>query len=344
MNIDQFISIVTTAPSADNSQPWLFSNDGRVLSIQYLHRSDKPDPFGAFGHGALISGGALHETINTLLELGGQSKKQTSVRTNDQTWILDVPVNAILLADPESDYSSIISRHTNRHPFKPLGGASLTLPPNEPSCQMSAITRRSDIKMLASCLKSCSEARFNNQELHEWLFSSIRWTDEEASNGTGLDVATLHLPPGGRQFMRGISPWERMKFLNRFGLYKLMAHADTALFSAAPAIVAFFGKGGVNDIWETGKCMQRTWISLNRQGFAVHPYYAITDLGNRLKNGKLTPPWIKLVNCAQENAKKILGLNHDNELHMLFRVGVPRTRPVRSRRLPTSSFFHPPTP
>ncbi len=100
MNIDQFVSIITTAPSADNSQPWLFSNDGQVLSIRYLHRADKPDPFGAFGHGSLISGGALHETIDTLFKHGGHSTNQSIVRTSGQTWILDIPLNAILLANP----------------------------------------------------------------------------------------------------------------------------------------------------------------------------------------------------------------------------------------------------
>jgi len=339
MNIDQFISIVSTAPSADNSQPWLVSDDGQILSIRYFHRSNTPDPFGAFGHATLISGGALQETIDTLLKLGGQPTSQSIVRANEKTWILDIPKSTIVLANPDSDYSCITSRHTNRHPFKAFGGAIPGLPSGESDCKVLAITQPSDISILASSLKSCCEARFNNQELHEWLFSSLRWTDEEASNGTGLDVSTLHLPPGGRLFMHGIAPWKRMKFLNRLGLYKLMALADTIPFITAPAIVAFIGKTNWKDIWDTGKCMQRTWIHLNQQGFSVHPYYAITDLGNRLKNGKLNPRWTEPVKNAQEDIRNLLGLNHDEELHMLFRVGISKTIPVRSRRLPTNAFF-----
>lgn len=339
MNIDQFISIISTTPSADNSQPWLVSNDGQNLSIRYFHRSNTPDPFGTFGHATLISGGALQETIDTLLQLGGQPTSQSIVRTSEKTWILDIPTSAILLTNPDSDYSRITLRHTNRHPFKPFGGAIPTLPSVEQDCKVSVITRPSDISILASCLKSCCEARFNNQELHEWLFSSLRWTEDEAGSGSGLDVSTLHLPPGGRFFMHGIAPWERMKFLNKLGLYKLMALADTMPFRSAPAIMAFIGKTNWKDIWDTGKCMQRTWISLNQQGFSVHPYYAITDLGNRLKNGELHPHWVEPVKNAQEDIRNLLSLNHDEELHMLFRVGMSKTIPVRSRRLPTNAFF-----
>jgi hypothetical protein len=80
---------------------------------------------------------------------------------------------------------------------------------------------------------------------------------------------------------------------------------------------------------------------LNQQGFSVHPYYAITDLGNRLKNGELHPHWVEPVKNAQEDIRNLLSLNHDEELHMLFRVGMSKTIPVRSRRLPTNAFFEP---
>lgn len=339
MRIEQFISLATTTPSADNGQPWCFSIDRELLSISYCHRSNKPDPFGAFGHASLISGGALHETIINLLGLGGQSENQVTVRTNDLSWFLDIPLQSISLANSCADYSSVTSRHTNRHPFKSLDTDLLQFSEADSGCQITLSTHRPTIKQIASCLRSCSEARFNNRELHEWLFSSIRWTDEEAMVGSGLDIATLHLPPGGRQLMRWIAPWKRMAHLNRLGFYKVMALVDSSLFCAAPAILAFSGKTDRNDIWNTGRSIQRTWIQLNQQGIAVHPYYAITDLGNRLRNGELDANWELPVKSSQEIIKQLLKLDSERELHMLFRIGSPTVTPVRSRRLPTASFI-----
>lgn len=192
---------------------------------------------------------------------------------------------------------------------------------------------------MTSSLRSCSEARFNDQELHEWLFSSIRWSEKEAQSGTGLDISTLHLPPGGRHFMHWMAPWERMQLLNRYGIYKILALADSSLMHQAPGIIAFSGGSSVRDIWEAGCCMQRTWIALNQEGIAVHPYYAITDLLNRLQSGKLNPDWKNQISLAQGNVRELLSLETDERLHMLFRIGLPTVNPVRSQRLPASSFL-----
>lgn len=85
--------------------------------------------------------------------------------------------------------------------------------------------------------------------------------------------------------------------------------------------------------------MQRTWIALNQEGIAVHPYYAITDLLNRLQSGKLNPDWKNQISLAQGNVRELLSLETDERLHMLFRIGLPTVNPVRSQRLPASSFL-----
>lgn len=313
-----------------------------MLSLRYMHHPNSLDPFGAFGHASLISGGALNETISTLLSIGGQPNTQVTYYKTDQSWILKTPIIAIQNTAADANYSPITTRHTNRHPFKQLVCTKLPGSSTDPSCRILTLTHQSDIKKLASCLQTCSEARFNNQELHEWLFTSLRWTEEEAKNGTGLDISTLHLPPGGKKMMHFLAPWERMKFLNQFGLYKIMAGADTALFQKAPAIMAFIGKKSeIDGIWNTGKHIQQTWIELNRQGIAVHPYYATIDLANRLKNGKIDERWAKKVSLALEGIKEPLALKDDEELHMLFRIGMPTKIPVKSRRLPASSLIYP---
>jgi hypothetical protein len=241
---------------------------------------------------------------------------------------------------PDSAITNLLyGRHTNRHPFAAFSTKPISEAKHSFSARTLQLTAPESIKQLTKALTDCSMARFNSKELHEWLFSSLRWTQAEVESGTGLDFKTLHLPPGGRQFMQWIAPWERMKLLNRFGIYRILAAADSALFRQAPGVIAFVGGQAPEDILECGQLMQRTWLALNAQGIAVHPYYVLTDLSNRLRQKKLDERWSKKIITAQAIATELLQLNKDEQVHMLFRIGTPLKTPVRSRRLPVAAFI-----
>lgn len=341
MNINEFIQIITSAPSADNSQPWQFSEEDEKLIVKFHNRQNGANIFGPAGHGTLISAGAIHENIKSILSTI-PADKELNVQVDQQPdWKIEIPIDSINRSDLNYVSRRILARHTNRHPYRAFPSThEIPLASTEPSdTRITLLTEKNSIHALASSLRTCSEARFNDRELHEWLFSSIRWNDKEAQSGTGLDIATLHLPPGGRYFMKWIMPWERMQMLNGYGIYKILALADSSLMRQAPAVVAFSGGSSARDIWQAGCCMQRTWIDLNQAGIAVHPYYAITDLLNRLRNGKLNDDWKKPISRIQAKVKELLSLETDERLHMLFRIGLPTVVPVRSQRLPANSFL-----
>jgi hypothetical protein len=339
MNVNEFLTLATTAPSADNSQPWRFAKTPDGLSCQYQHRGKGRDPFGALGHGTLISAGALHENIAQITATAARTNGITKLSGPNCEWAILVPSSAIESADANGQFSAILNRHTNRQPFNALSEKEIPRLNENSACRVTMLAERHEISVLTDSLQRCAEGRFNDPELHEWLFSSIRWSEHEAESGTGLDISTLHLPPGGRWLMRWISSWERMRLLNRFGFYRILAHVDSALFRQAPAIIAFSGGGSVDAIWEAGRTIQRTWIALNQAGIAVHPYYAITDLGNRLRDARIQPEWVRPVTKAQDQMRELLHLQADEQLHMLFRIGRPGKPVVRSRRLPASAFL-----
>jgi len=341
MNIKEFIKIVTSAPSADNSQPWQFTVTDEKLIVQFHDRQNGHNIFGPLGHGTLISAGAIHENIKTTLSATRQGDELKAEVNKQPGWQIEVPIESINESTIDDTSHRILGRHTNRHPYKAIPtthGISFASTAAT-NIRVTLLTDKDSIRAMTSSLRSCSEARFNDQELHEWLFSSIRWSEKEAQAGTGLDISTLHLPPGGRHFMHWMAPWERMQLLNRYGIYKILALADSSLMHQAPGIIAFSGGSSVRDIWEAGSCMQQTWIALNKEGIAVHPYYAITDLLNRLQSGKLNPDWKKRISLAQASVRELLSLETDERLHMLFRIGLPTVNPVRSQRLPASSFL-----
>ncbi|MDP3537298.1 MAG: hypothetical protein Q8S26_01195 [Azonexus sp.] len=335
--LEQFVDLAVTAPSADNSQPWTFSIHDDQVICKYRHSGTIDDPFGGNGHGTLIAAGALHENIDRLLKCCGLP----SSRINRQAeW--EISFNTPSSPIPECDLvSAIQNRHTNRHRFAPPSASSLDKLPKSHSgaSRVVLLTHSSAIKTTAKAVRQCSEARFNSRNLHEWLFSSLRWTPEGVAIGDGLDLNTIDLPPGGKSFMRFISPWSRMEFLNHFGIYKLLAIADSAPISQSSCLMAIVGGKTPDEIWEAGRHLQRLWLELNQRGLAVHPYYVITDLTNRLDTGRIDAHWAPRVQTAKTQISRVLELGSDEQLHMLLRVGQATKQAVRSRRKPVKQFF-----
>lgn len=328
--LKNILELLSRTPSADNSQPWRFALDASAIRCHSVPARVAHDPFGPVGHATLLSAGAMHESMSRLF--GDDARVAASIQAD--RWSIDA--TCARLPDPQETVArQLAQRHTNRLPYTKQAVAWPALPQRWPEGgKVLAIDAPATIAAVGAAIRTCSAARFNCRELHEWLFSSLRWNDTEAASGDGLDIATLDLPPGGRQFMRFVSPWHRMAGLNRFGFYHVMAAADARLVLAAPAIVAIVGNREQRHVWEAGRIMQATWLALNAAGLAVHPYYVVTDIANRLAAGRLHAAWRAPVQKQLNTLHELLGLSPDQQIHMLMRVG-HATRPAKpSARLP----------
>lgn len=327
-------------PSADNSQPWQFTQTERRIACAYRVRSGGVDPFGPTGHASLIAGGAMHESMAGVAA-GDAERAAIDVAIDPAGWKLTLhdPAAAI---DDSHGAAGLLGRHTNRHPYlRTAVDWHATTRPWPAGTKISVVNSPDGIARLAQAVRLTSAIRFNTRELHEWLFSSIRWTEADVARGDGLDIASLHLPPGGRQFMAFIAPWKRMASLNRLGLYRLMAAIDARLVAEAPAIVALTGGNAPDQVWEAGRAMMDVWVSLNAAGYAVHPYYVVTDISNRLGRGLVAPEWKNDSQHALSLVRDALGMAPDEHVHLLLRVGRPTRTPVRSRRLPIDRLLAP---
>lgn len=289
------------------------------------------------GHASLISGGALQETIDALLGAIGMEASKSHV---DGHWQIEFPIPDADLPDCEVT-RNIEARHTNRLPFTSISARDLNALQDlvDSNQQVRVLTDRIVIREVGRAVRLCSEARFNSQSLHEWLFSSIRWTAAEANLGDGLDVETLHLPPGAKHFMKFISPWRRMSALNRLGIYKLLALVDSQPVTSAPILIGIVGPATTSGAWNAGRLMQRLWIRLNAMHLAVHPYYVVTDLTGRLPSLVAPNSGGKSVEIADRIARHAFQLNSESKLHMLLRIGRPIRDPVRSKRKAAEVFL-----
>ncbi len=71
----------------------------------------------------------------------------------------------------------------------------------------------------------------------------------------------------------------------------------------------------------------------------MHPYYVVSDQINRLHDGTLAAGFESSIGEAERDMRALLGLNPEQVLHMVLRIGYPKAQAVRSRRLPLATVF-----
>jgi hypothetical protein len=335
--IRQLASVAAGAPSADNSQPWQLAWDGVSLSLHFAARAGAL--FQSDSHASLLAAGAVAEHVQAALDANGVTGRWQLGGPDGR------PYASVALASLPASFQAPAgpaARHTNRLPYRrqplPADLAARLAAMGEGGNRLHLL-QGAAARPLIDMVRSCSEARFCTPQLHAWLFDCLRFTPQEAAGGSGLDVRTLGLPPGGRALMHAIRDWRRMEKLNRFGLYKLMALAETGLLRQAPGLLCISGPAGWPGSYAAGRLLARVWMALNLEGLAVHPYYVISDQLQRLHAGSLPPGFAPAVTAVEQALQDLLGLAPGQTLHMLLRIGWPQAQPVRSQRLPLEQVF-----
>ena len=125
-----------------------------------------------------------------------------------------------------------------------------------------------------------------------------------------------------------------MSWINKIGAFKILSLIDSNPIHKAPAIIAVIGQTSFNETLSAGQLMQRTWIELNTQGIAVHPYYVISDILSRQRNGLIPQHLSNQAKTISDHSTQLFNLKEGETLHMLFRIGYPKKKAKRSKRLP----------
>jgi hypothetical protein len=335
-------AIAALAPSADNCQPWVLRWNGSALAIEYAPRQPELQVFGAGSHATLLAIGALVANLESAIATNGMSATwEWSARPEDGS-----PYAVVTLRGAPAHFTAPegpMRRHTNRETYR-----RDPLPPEVARAvdgrrtndnRVTLLTDRRSRSTVTRLVRIASEARFCNRELHRWLIGSLRHTPEAVARGDGLDVRTLGLPAGGAQLLRFIGDWPRLNALNRFGVYKLLALSEIGPFGAAPGLLCVAGRSEPRSIIDAGSLLARVWTDLNLLGIAVQPYYVVTDQIGRLRDGALPPGFAPRIAEVEHEVGRLLQLQPGERLHMILRVGRPRSEPMRSRRLPLDAVF-----
>lgn len=334
------------AASADNSQPWCLVWDGAALKLQFRPSGGEgPSPSPTNTATLLAMGGVLENIVQMGAMLGLDLVPEiVDEPATDSPDYASIPVaEPATAAAPGRDHP-LFARHTNRFPYQaaalPAELKSELEAMAEGSAGLLFLDEADSIRNIADLIKHASEARFQVQEAHEWLAGSLRFTDADAAADTGLDIQSLDLPPGGAALLRLTRSWRVMSALNKLGAYKFMAVTDAAPVFKAPALIVVKASTGATGALAAGRLLTRAWIRLNERKIAVHPYYVITDLQARLRDGTLPVHLRNGVSQIEEQSSRCCGLDSGESLYMVLRVGYPQRTAPKSKRVPLATVFH----
>jgi len=342
----QLTAAIQQAPSADNSQPWKIVWMKNTISIQYDTERVSDLTFPADSPATLLGMGAAIENLY-----------QAAASINIQ--IVTLPTHPFGLSNPIYFKAEIIdanstvkfsdtvlplfTRHTNRFSYflKSIPQSNIKVLKNLtlPSISIDIMEQRPQINKIAQLVYSASCIRFRTRETNEWLAKSLRFGKQTIDSGDGLDIDTLDVPPGGTLFLHLIGHWKILKWLNRIGVYRFMSWIDSRPIKKAPALIAITGPMGFEHYLNAGRVIERVWIYLNEQGIAVHPYYVVSDQINRLHENKVPEELRQPAQRVSAGSKQVFDLQDNETLYMLLRVGYPKKKAKRSKRLPLEDLF-----
>ncbi len=330
------------APSADNHQPFKYRYRDGFLNCVYDEARVQGRTFAPRDPATLLSAGAAYENLLQGAEALSIALQPISILNPSGSYFEVKICESPSFQSVDLSSHPIFLRHTNRNAFghcNDLDARLSKVSTNSRAEQpLNVISNKDKIKILSKLIEGASKIRFETQEVHEWLGQSIRYGGADEQMSDGLDVDTLGLPPGGALFMKFVSDWKRMAWLNRFGMSALMAKIDAQPVSKASTLVAITGEDSEVGTMSAGRRLTSIWADLNQLGLAVQPYYVLSDLEQRLKTDRVTERHFETASQICSTTRDILELDRAR-LYMILRVGKAKKRAVRSRRFPIDHIF-----
>ncbi|MBH9576532.1 hypothetical protein I7X39_06415 [Inhella sp. 1Y17] len=296
-----------SSPSADNSIRWRLHFSGLQAAIR---TPDLGQLAATRRRLDLISLGCVVESLRARsAELGLLMQFQWHEDRGTEPLSLTFTRTPHQAPDPLGAY--LAGRHSNRTPFyrgpkltatqqtdlanelRPISGASLSW--------MDAAELRAQA---TSLIRAAEVERFRNKELHEELFSAVRfdlgWTEtcEEGLPPGSLAVGLLERP--GFKLMRH---WSVQRAFNLLGVHHVLGLRSAAIPArTAPHLVVLGGTGPEHEAaLSAGRALLRIWTRANAMGLAAQvlaasPLYALagaTAVPEKLQ-AKLAAGWHSL--------------------------------------------------
>lgn len=345
--IKAILETAVYAPSGDNIQPWYFVVEGQNLKIYNQPEKDKT-LYNYKQHGSMVAHGALIENIS--ISSGWFNLKPVInllPDQNNENLIASIDFIENGLSDKKNSlYGFIKKRATNRKFYKDTGldqnheKALLEFNQNTEGCaQLKLVTDKTAINLLARTLSTADRLIFENKSIHDFLFSHIRWTEEEKKQKkSGLYIKTMELNPAQTLAFKIFKSWGRMKIFNALGVPKQAVKSNIKLYAKVSAIGCILTPNNtLLDYLNAGRLMQEIWLKATEFNLRIQPLTAIPFLMQKIFDENydaLETYQIELIRKAYATVKNIFDFG-DKTAVLLFRLGEgPEPSAYSSRQQP----------
>jgi nitroreductase len=329
-DVDSILHSATQAPSGDNSQPWRFRIDADSISILNTVGKDY-SPYNYKERGSIFAIGAAVE--NAVITANSFHLRTDVSLFPDQS---DPDVVATLRFQPSETLSKdplapyVESRMTNRKPYakKALHGDHRTELLNvfhsASGCSLSLIETSSSIARFGKLVSLSDQLIFEEQAIHDAIFSSIRWTRDEEQANRGMYIKTLELPPPALLLFKHLRHWSNAQRLNRISIARFIAAQSAKVYSHSAAIgMITIPNEDSKEYVMAGRAFERLWLTATKLGIQLQPMAALPYLAQRITEGSAEELSENHQRQIQEQYDEIRSLfsNPPGITAMMFRVG-----------------------
>lgn len=329
------------APSGDNLQPWSFMIDGETLLVLHEQQRDL-SLFNVRHLASYIALGSVLENIDIAAsDEGYHANVELFPKSQNHNAIGRITFLVGAARDPL--VRSISKRCTNRRPYdaKRSLGAKIIESFNEsircPSLSLHWLHDKEGLRRLGGIVSHADALLFENQQIHDHLFSTLRWNQAEVEQTRdGLPIESLELGRAGSIAFRCLKYWSIVSFLNRFGFSKAAASHSVALMQHCSAVGLLTAPDlSPRTFLQVGRTFQRIWLHATDQCLALQPMTAIIFLQLRFRLDEhegLTERQFQTVGALNRELVNFFSLSRDRVPAMLFRLGFgspPSARTIR---------------
>jgi hypothetical protein len=332
------------APSGDNLQPWRFRWDGEALSL-ILDRERDNSLFNPQQLASIVALGAAAENISlSSSSYGYRAEVQCFPEGNESDTI--ARVQFFPGAEPDPLAAAIFERCINRRPYKRSG-----IPSTEvisrltreikpyPGIGIRWIADTKGLKELGRIASRGDRLLFENPKVHDYLFSTIRWNQDEAEKTRdGMPITSLELKGLDALMFPMLKSWALVRCLNPFGLSRIAAAKNGKLFrSSSAAGLITVREISPRAFLDAGRAFQRAWLRATVEKLSFQPMTGFVLLQLRCHTGDLNglaPAQVKLLTSTDKQISKLFATEAGETPALLFRIGeaqAPSSRTLRKK-------------
>jgi hypothetical protein len=192
---------------------------------------------------------------------------------------------------------------------------------------------------IVDSLFACEKVRFYLKEGHKEFYDTIRYSKKEVeTKRDGLDYKLLGLPPlVAKILMRALSNWKLASGIVKIGGVTMLSKTSSydLLHKSQGLVVCTIKQNSKKHLIELGRKFQNTWLRITLENGSLQPFAPLPFFHYMIKNGaqnKFFKQQQETIISEYDKVHKLLHFSKDEEIALIFRLGIPKTLQYKSIR------------